>query len=743
MTSQPSGSEQPFSQAGKLAEPVQRWIWQQKWKSLRDVQEKAIGPILAGGDVILSARTAAGKTEAAFLPLLTRVLQQRARGLSEGFDVLYVSPLKALINDQARRLESLVEGCALALHRWHGDVDAGQKAKARARPSGVVLITPESLEATLVRRGGDVPRLFSNLTAVVIDELHAFIGRDRGMQLQSILARIEAACGRTQLDRIGLSATLGDMRLAAEYLRPDHGEEVTLVEGLDEGNGVRLQVRGYAEQKPAPGSVASGLAAPSVVNQDVANDLFRTLRGHSNLFFAGSRQRVEAYTDALSQRCEDAGVPNEFFAHHGNLSKSEREDVELRLREDPRPTTAIATTTLELGIDVGDVESVAQLGPGFSVSSLRQRLGRSGRRPGHPAIMRIFVTEEAPEAITHPVDRLRLDLVQSIAMVECMLERWCEPPDPLGLHLSTLLHQTLALIIQRGALKPLEAYAQLCEIGPFRRVTRELYATLLRAMAAEKLIETSTQGELMLAEQGERIVESHEFYAVFETPPDYRVINGSTTLGVLPADHVVAPGQTLIFAGRRWLTQEVDDRARVVLVVPTQSAMPPTFGGGFAGIHDRIVAKMREILSDTSVPPYLDTMAKDMLDDARGAYFEMGLDRRSVYEVGRGAFVFPWVGTKRLDTLALALMERQFKVGTARHCLEIDNCDPKGLRDAITEIAAAPPPDGRSLASHIGKPFIAKFDRYLGEKLLAEVAAVERLDPASLPRVAARCLLNR
>jgi ATP-dependent Lhr-like helicase len=170
--------------------------------------------------------------------------------------------------------------------------------------------------------------------------------------------------------------------------------------------------------------------------------------------------------------------------------------------------------------------------------------------------------------------------------------------------------------------------------------------------------------------------------------------------------------------------------------------MPPTFGGGFAGIHDRIVAKMREILSDTSVPPYLDTMAKVMLDDARGAYFEMGLDRRSVYEVGRGAFVFPWVGTKRLDTLSLALMERQFKVGTARHCLEIDNCDPKGLRDAITEMAAAPPPDGRSLASHIGKPFIAKFDRYLGEKLLAEVAAVERLDPASLPGVAARCLLN-
>jgi ATP-dependent Lhr-like helicase len=259
-------------------------------------------------------------------------------------------------------------------------------------------------------------------------------------------------------------------------------------------------------------------------------------------------------------------------------------------------------------------------------------------------------------------------------------------------------------------------------------------------MADNELLEMSSQGELMLGPQGEKLTESHEFYAVFETPLDYRVIHGNTVLGVLPLDHVVAPGQTLIFAGRRWRTESVDDRSRVVVVVPSQSAMPPTFGGGFGGIHDRVVGKMREVLGSTDVPVYLDTMAKEMLDDAREAYFAMGLDRRFILEVGRGAFLFPWVGTKRLDTLGLALMDRRFKVATARHCLEIDDCNPAGLSEALAEIAHQPPPDGRALAAHIGKPFIAKYDQFLSDELLAEAAAAERLDALALPAIAARCL---
>ncbi|WP_353505114.1 DEAD/DEAH box helicase [Agrobacterium sp. 33MFTa1.1] len=288
------------------------------------------------------------------------------------------------MNDQYRRLEPLCEACDIPLHKWHGDVSADAKSRARKNPSGIVLITPESLEALLVRRGKEVRFLFSSLEALVIDELHAFIGTERGMQLQSILNRIEIECGRERIDRIGLSATLGDMRLAADALRPAGGANVAVIEGNDEGNGLKLQIRGYYDKEGAakndgeevvetpPGTEADERRG---IPERLANDLFRFLRGRRNLLFGGSRERVELYADRLRLMCEDNRVPNDFFPHHGSLSKAEREDVELRLRDDPRPTTAIATTTLELGIDIGDVESVAQIGPGFSVSSLRQRLG--------------------------------------------------------------------------------------------------------------------------------------------------------------------------------------------------------------------------------------------------------------------------------------------------------------------------------------------------------------------------------
>lgn len=740
-TSQPSGSDstEAFS---SLAEPVQRWIWKQGWPSLRDVQAKAIPAILAGGDVIISARTAAGKTEAALLPLVTRVLQRPPD--RTGFDVLCISPLKALINDQFRRLEGLCEDCQLPLHRWHGDVSAGAKDRARSRPSGIVVITPESLEATLIRRGAEIPKLFGSLEAVVIDELHAFIGRERGMQLQSILTRIEIAAHLAKVDRVALSATLGDMRLAADYLRPGDGEAVTVIEGDDEGNGLKLQIRGYPRpQRPLePDGDKSAVPLQSSLPQQVIEDVFRLLRGKTNLLFAGSRQRVEMFSDALREKCEADQLPNEFFPHHGNLAKAEREDVEERLREAKLPTTAIATSTLELGIDLGDVETIAQFGAGFSVSSLRQRIGRSGRRAGNPAIMRMFIVEEDPTAAVHPVERLRLELIQAIAMVECMVEGWVEPPDPAGLHLSTLLHQTLSLIVQAGAIRAGSAYKVLCERGPFRHVDRDTFAQLLRCMAGAEvpLVEMSREGELMLGKGGEQLAYGHEFYAVFETPLDYRILHGLRQLGVLPLDHIVAPGQTLIFGGRRWRVKEVDDGARVILVDPTNAALPPTFGGDYGGVHDKVVETMRALLAGTKQPPYLDATARSMLADARDAYLELSLDQAAIVQVGRGLYVFPWVGTKRLDTVAVALLASGFEVATEHHRLEIENCAVDGLTGALEEMLGGQIHSPDELSQLVAKPAIAKYDHFLSPELLGKVAMAERLDLPALPGVLARIL---
>jgi ATP-dependent helicase Lhr and Lhr-like helicase len=753
-----------------LAKPVQRWIWQQGWSELRDVQERAVPAILGGGDVILAARTAAGKTEAAFLPLLSRVLPRQDGG-RPGFSVLYVSPLKALINDQFRRLEGLLEACDMPLHRWHGDVSADAKRKAMERPQGVVLITPESLEATLVRRGGEAARLFGGLDAIVVDELHAFVGTERGRQLQSVLSRIEVAAGRERIDRIGLSATLGDMALAREALRPGEPESVQLVESAEGGADLLLQVRGYenplrrqeapreahpapAEVKPSGGIVGRAVAVPArqpfggaedmaSAAGPVAAHLFGVLRGRRNLLFAGSRQNVEVYTDCLRALAEAARLPNEFFAHHGNLARAEREAVETRLREDGRPTTAVATTTLELGIDIGDVESVAQIGPGWSVSSLRQRLGRSGRRRGKPSILRVYVAEDAFDPTLHPADRLRLDLVQAVAMIELLLDRWCEPPRVKGLHLSTLVHQVLALIAQMGGLRPDTAWQVLCRRGPFRNVGRDLFVEVLRAVARPEaaLVEMSPDGLLMLGRSGERLVAGHDFYAVFQTDEEYRVVAaGGKALGTLPLDSTLAPGQTIIFNGRRWRVETIDERAKVLVVSPTNAALPPRFGGGWAGVHDRVAAAMRDCLADERIPAFLDTGARTLLDQARRAFSEYGLARDSIVAVGRDCVIFPWVGGQKLDTLALALLARHLQASPIGHAVEVRECAPAGLRAILSELAHSPPPDGEVLAQLAAKPAREKYDPYLTDALLARVVANERLEAQSVPAIARRIL---
>jgi ATP-dependent Lhr-like helicase len=759
----PASSEDRASQAfEQLAEPVRRWIWQQGWSELRDVQEQAVPAILAGGDVILAARTAAGKTEAAFLPLLSRVLLMLDGG-RPGFSVLYVSPLKALINDQFRRLESLLEACDLPLHRWHGDVSADAKRKARERPQGVVLITPESLEATLVRRGGEAPRLFGALAAIVIDELHAFVGTERGRQLQSALSRIEVGAGRDRIDRIGLSATLGDMALAREALRPGEPDRVRLVESREGGSDLLLQVRGYERpqrREPSRDTPAlpagSGAGDPLPVRQEdgsnpasdetgpIAGHLFEVLRGRRNLLFAGSRQNVEVYTDRLRSLSEAARLPNEFFPHHGNLARAERETVETRLREDGRPTTAVATTTLELGIDIGDVESVAQIGPGWSVSSLRQRLGRSGRRKGKPSILRIYVAEDAFAPTLHPADRLRLDLVQAVAMVELLLDRWCEPPRVQGLHLSTLVHQVLALIAQTGGLRPDTAWQVLCRRGPFRNVGRDLFVEVLRAIARPEaaLVEMSPDGQLMLGRSGERLAAGYDFYAVFQVEEEYRVVvAGGKTLGTVPLDTTLAPGQTIIFNGRRWRIESIDARAKVLLVSPTTAALPPRFGGDGAAIHDEVVAAMWRCLAGTHVPAFLDPGARTLLEQGRQAFRADGLDRRSILQVKRDCVIFPWVGSLKLETLALALLARNFQASPLWHTIEVRDCSAEDLRAVLSEMAASPPPDGEALAAVATKPAREKYDSYLTEVLLTKAVATERLDAASIPAVA-RCILE-
>lgn len=705
----------------RLSRPVQKWIRAQGWTGLRPLQAEAIGAIMDGtADLVVTASTAGGKTEAAFLPLISQVLDDPQAG--DGFDLLYLGPLKALITDQARRLDGMCHEAGLPVVPWHGDIAGSIKTRALKNPRGILLITPESLEALFIRRGNEIPRLFGALRAVVIDELHSVLDSERGVQMRSLLNRIENRLGRP-LRRIGLSATLGDIGLACAYLRPDDPDSVGHIAATGGGSELRVQLRGYVAGGPDPDEPAAA--------DLVAGHLFERLRGSSNLVFAGSRERVEIYADKLRQLCDAAGLPQEFHAHHASLSREHRDFVERRLKDGRLPTTAICTSTLELGIDIGDVTCVAQIGAPFSVASLRQRLGRSGRRAGQPAILRQYVIEAWPRPDANLADRLRLDLVRAVAMIDLLIEGWCEPPAPQALHLSTLVHQILSVIAERGGATAAGLHRLLCREGPFRSVDAALFQQVLRAIGHPDaaLIEQAGNGILLLGRRGEKLVEHYSFYAVFQTPEEYSLQNGAEKLGTLPVDNILAPGSLLIFSGRRWQVREIHAEARVIVVDPAKAGVAPGFAGSPGLIHDRVIQRMFHILGDRAVPVYLEPIAVALLEQARSSYSALGSER--IHELSPRAFLLMTRrGTVASTTLALALQSVGFRVQPYDGVLEVLATDATpDLRAFLTGIAQGASVD---LFAHDPPLCFEKFHPFLTRLLLEQDALSSRVDLAAL-----------
>lgn len=713
----------------KLAHPVQKWVRSRGWRELRKIQADAIHAIVdSDDDLIISASTAAGKTEAAFLPLISQVFVEPAQ--TSGFDLLYVGPLKALITDQAMRLEDICHDAEMPVYPWHGDVSASVKSRALKAPKGILLITPESLEAMFIRRGLEVPRLFGATRAVVIDELHSVLDSERGVQMRSLLTRLEIAVKRP-IRRVGLSATLGDMKLASAYLRPDKAESVTLMEAKGGESELLLQVRGYVAGREDDDD--DTLAAEAAV----AEHLFKHLRGSDNLVFAGARQSVEKYADSLRELCERAYLPQEFYPHHASLSREHRDFVEGRLQDANLPTTAICTSTLELGIDIGDVTCVAQVGAPFSVASLRQRLGRSGRREGQPAVLRQYAIELRHDSASSFVDRLRLGLVRTIAMIELLLEGWCEPARPDALHLSTLVHQVLSVIAERGGAKANRLHRVLCQEGPFRQVSVEMFLGVLRALGKPEtgLIEQSSDGLLLLGPKGEKLAEHYSFYAVFQTPEEFHLIADGKELGTLPVTNILTPGMLLIFSGRRWLVQEIHALERVIIVQPAKTGVPPRFGGDPGAIHDRVIEKMFDLYESDLEPAYMGQTALDMLKEARKNYAWMGLSSSPVIETSEDSHILATRrGTAKNCTLALALGAKGFKVEQHDGFLSVwtdESCDE--LMQVLHGVAVGEDVD---LFAHSPNLVFEKFHEHLTPELLQQDAHSCRLDVSSLQSTA-------
>ena len=714
----------------QLNSGMQRWIWKQNWPSLRPIQEQAIPLILpAKTDVIISAATAGGKTEAAFLPIFSRIAEQGQSAEKDtliGIQALCISPLKALINDQYRRLSAIGEDLKIAVTPWHGDVDAGKKKRLLKKPSGILIITPESLEALLIRQGSNLAVIFSALNYLVVDELHAFIGSERGKQLQSLMHRVEQGIHR-HIPRIGLSATIGDMQLAAEFLRPQKAEEVALIESNDEGQEIRIQVRGYIERAPELKTKAQAKEAKQDESQtpedkadqvSIATHLFKTLRGDTNLIFINSRSGVEIYTDLLRRLCEQQRVPNEFLPHHGSLSKAIREEAEQALKSD-KPSNVVCTTTLEMGIDVGSVKSIAQVGAPFSVSSTRQRLGRSGRNEGEPAIVRFYLSEKEVTPQTPIQDSLHPALVQTIAIVNLMIfEKWCEPPIVSKLHLSTLIQQVLSLIAQYGGVSPLQLWQVLCQTGAFHQVDQALFMKLLKQLGHEDLIQQTHDGLLLLGVKGERIVNHYSFYTAFKTPEEYRIVTREKTLGTLPIDFPLIEGMFIIFAGRRWEILAVDAERKVVDVARSPVGKVPSFAGSGGDIHDKIRQEMRLIYSSKDIPAFLDRVAVELLQEARNNFYRAHLDRHLLLSDGDQTLLFCWMGSRVTNTIQLLLSSRGLSVGSDGIAITTYGISKPVLMEHLQALVKQGPAEALQLASVVKDKAEQKHDLFLSEELL-------------------------
>ena len=641
---------------------IQDYIYRSGWQALRGVQNAAGDAIFGTDDnVLISASTASGKTEAAFFPILTLLDEEPSRTVG----VLYIAPLKALINDQFGRLDELCEEAGIRVTRWHGDASQTRKRKLLREPSGILQITPESLESLLINKHMEIPSLFGDLRFIVIDEIHSLLRGDRGLQTFCLIERLCRLAG-CRPRRVGLSATLGDPEAAGEFLAAGSGRG-TVIPKFDGGREVwRLSMEhffnsgaqaGEGENAPieAPELEPPSDTAPKDADPAMGY-IFEHTRGRKCLIFTNSREECESVCQHLRQYCEVKHEPERFLIHHGNLSASYRESAEQEMKDDNSLMSICATATLELGIDVGRLERAFHIDAPFTVSGFLQRMGRTGRR-GDPSEMWFVMREDHAEARAMMPETIPWYLIQGIALVQLYIEeRFVEPPRTGRMPYSLLYHQTMSTLASCGEMSPAELASRVLPLACFRRISQDDYRMLLRHLLEIGHIQRTENGGLILGLAGERIANNYKFYAVFQENVEYTVRTGSEQLGTIVKPP--PPGEKIAIAGRVWVVEEVDHQRREVYCALVKGNIPAYFGDCAGDIHTRILERMHGVLTEEADYPYLMRHAKCRLRDARDTFRKSGIaDRPLVNLGGRMWALFPWLGS-----YAFLALERFLKI---------------------------------------------------------------------------------
>ena len=716
----------------RFAPFIQDFVYDHNWEGLRSIQVAAADAIFnTDENVLLTASTASGKTEAAFFPILTEFWENPP--ISVG--AIYIGPLKALINDQFYRLNDLCAEADIPIWHWHGDVAASHKAKMIKRPSGILQITPESLEALLMHKHNAVARVFCDLRYVVIDEVHSLLRGDRGGQTLCLIERLSRMAG-VNPRRIGLSATIGDPERTGAFLAAGTGrgcviprfdeprktwrlsmehfynsgpqasdrtitstgaQEIAVesCECIETGDGdlAQLLKRAY---EPNANQLARPLAATGasedqttvepisqtelMAKTDTAPDhadpgigyIFEHTRGRKCLVFVNSREEAEAVCTLLRQYCEANHEPDRFLIHHGNLSASYRESAEEAMRDEEQAQTTVTTATLELGIDIGRLERAFQIDAPFTVSSFLQRMGRTGRRDLPPE-MHFVIREEEPEPRTMLPETIPWKLLQAISLVQLYREeKWVEPPALDRLPYSLLYHQVMGTLASCGEMTPAELAGRVLTLSYFHRVSADDLRCLLRHLIEIEHIEQTERGGLIVGLAGERITNSFKFYAVFQENEEFTVRSDSAELGT-----IVNPppaGERIAIAGHCWLVEEVDWKRHLVYCTQVKGRVPAYFGDCAGDINTHILERMKRVLEEHESYPYLMGNARARLAQARHVAANAGVagpGSSPLINLGGDTWaLFPWLGS-----YAFLALERLLKIKCAAE-LGLKGLDP-------------------------------------------------------------------
>ena len=758
---------------------IQDYIYRSGWQTLRGVQNAA-GDAIFGSEenVLLAASTASGKTEAAFFPILTLLEEDPPRSVG----ALYIAPLKALINDQFGRLNELCEEEGIEVWRWHGDVAQSRKRKLLKKPSGILQITPESLESLMINKHMEIPSLFGDLRFVVIDEIHSLLRGDRGMQTFCLIERLCRLAG-CRPRRIGLSATIGNPEEAGRFLAAGSGRK-TLIPRFDGGREVwRLSMEHFYNTGPQadedglmpPGgdfteantntkaasnnasypenisqentdtSPESDLSDPSEMTEPRAADpglgyIFSHSRGKKCLIFTNSREECESVCQNLRQYSEAMHEPERFLIHHGNLSASYRESAEEDMKDDDSLMSICATATLELGIDIGRLERAFHIDAPFTVSGFLQRLGRTGRR-GDPSEMWFVMREDHPEPRAMLPEMIPWYLIQGIALVQLYIEeRFVEPPGMERLPYSLLYHQTMSTLASCGEMTPGELASRVLPLACFHRISQEDYRILLRHLLEIDHIMWTENGGLIIGLSGERIVNNYKFYAVFQENIEYSVRAGSEELGTIVKPPPV--GDKIAIAGRVWVVEDVDHKKLEVYCSLVRGNIPAYFGDVAGDIHTRILERMFGVLNEEKTYPYLMRHAVFRLKDARENFAKSGMAERPLVHLGGNMWaLFPWLGS-----YAFLALERFLKIRCGKR-LGLKGLNPsrpyymqftmKVSEEEFYQITAEEAEkelDPMELVYPKEVPVFAKYDPYVPEELVRKGFALGVLDIATMKK---------